>query len=197
MLQENFWEKRKSFIAMNPAGEIPILFDNSSANLVIGSSVIIEYIEEKYQNGKSFIGDNYAKRSEVRRLQSWFDQKFYNEIGRCITNERYFNRFQKASNAPSSENIHNARKNLPIHFSYIEYILESRKYLAGDQISVADFAAGAHISVIDYFGDINWNHFQAVKDWYSMVKSHKFFSAILKDRVVNTNPPEWYSKLDF
>ena len=40
LVQENFWERRKEFIAMNPAGTVPIIFDNENANLIIDSSVI-------------------------------------------------------------------------------------------------------------------------------------------------------------
>lgn len=197
LVQENFWERRKEFVAMNPAATIPVLFDNESATLIINSSVIIEYIEEKHKETKSLLGDNPVKRSEVRRLQCWFDEKFYHEVSHYVLNERYFNRFLPGSHSPNSEILRVARKNLNIHLSYIEYLLESRKYLAGDQISVADFAAACQISVLDYFGDINWNHYLPTKDWYSLMKSHKIFNEILKDRIANINPPEHYSKLDF
>ena len=80
---------------------------------------------------------------------------------------------------------------------YIEYLLESRKYLASDQISIADFSAACQLSTLDYFGDINWSYYSVAKDWYSLIKSHKAFQEILKDRVANINPPEYYSNLDF
>ena len=197
LIQENFWERRKEFIAMNPAGTVPIMFDNVSANLIITSSVICEYVEEKHSDGKNFFGDNFVKRAEARRLQHWFDEKFYNEVTKHVLNERYFNRFLPSSKAPDSEILRVTRRNLNIHLSYIEFLLESRKYLAGDQISIADFSAASHISVLDYFGDINWHHYAPTKDWYCLIKSHKIFNEVLKDRLANINPPEWYSKLDF
>ena len=197
LIQENFWERRKEFIAMNPAGTVPIIFDNESANLIINSSVICEYIEEKHSDGKIFFGDNFVKRAEARRLQNWFDEKFYSEVTKHVLNERYFNRFLPSSKAPDSEILRVTRRNLNIHWSYIEFLLESRKYLAGDQISIADFSAASHISVLDYFGDINWHHYAPTKDWYCLIKSHKIFNEVLKDRLANINPPEWYSKLDF
>ena len=197
LVQENFWERRKEFIAMNPAGTVPIIFDNESANLIIDSSVICEYIEEKHIDGKNFFGDNHVKRAEARRLQNWFDEKFYNEVTKYVLNERYFNRFLPSSRAPDSDILRVSRRNLNIHLSYIEFLLESRKYLAGDQISVADFAAASHISALDYFGDINWHHYAPTKDWYCLIKSHKIFNEVLRDRITNINPPEWYSKLDF
>jgi len=197
LVQENFWERRKEFIAMNPAGTVPIIFDNQNSNLVIYSSVICEYIEERHTDTKNYIGENFVKKSEARRLQMWFDEKFYHEITKYILNERYFNRFLPEKKAPDSDILRVARRNLNIHLSYIEFLLESRKYLACDQISIADFSAASHISILDYFGDINWHHYSPVKDWYCLIKSHKIFNEILKDRIPNVNPPEWYSKLDF
>src|SRR3989338_1737398 len=197
LIQENFWERRKEFIAMNPAGTIPVLFDNSNAVVVVNSSVIIEYLEEKHDGSKNILGESLTKRAEIRRLQYWFDEKFYHEVSKHVLNERYFNRYLPGANSPSSEVLRVARRNLNIHLSYIEYLLENRKYLAGDHISVADFAAAAQISSIDYFGDINWHHYLPAKDWYSLIKSHKIFGEILKDRLPNITPPEWYSKLDF
>ncbi len=197
LIQENFWERRKEFIAMNPAGTIPILFDNSNSIVVCHSNIIVEYIEEKHKDTKNFIGDNVEKRAEARRIEYWFDNKFYNEVSRHILGERYFNRYLPGENSPNSETIRIAKKNLNVHFGYIEYLLESRKYLACDQISIADFAAASQLSVLDYFGDINWNHYSLAKDWYSLIKSHKAFQEILKDRIANIIPPEHYSNLDF
>ncbi len=197
LVNENFWERRKEFIAMNPAGTIPVLFDNSNSTVICDSSVIVEYIEEKHVEGRSFLGDTLLKRAEVRKIQSWFDDKFYNEVGKFILNERFFNRYLPSAKAPDSEVLRIARRNLNVHLSYIEYLLESRKYLAGEQISVADFAAASHLSSLDYFGDINWHHYLSVKEWYSLIKSHKIFSEVLKDRLSNIAPPEWYSKIDF
>lgn len=197
LIQENFWERRKEFIAMNPAGTVPILFDNSNAAVICDSSVIIEYIEEKHQETRSFLGESLLERAEARRTSNWFDEKFYQEVTKYILNERYFNRYLPGSHAPNSETLRVARRNLNVHLSYIEYLLESRKYLAGDHISIADFAAAAQLSVLDYFGDINWHHYLPAKDWYSLIKSHKIFNEVLKDRIANINPPEWYSNLDF
>lgn len=197
LVQENFWERKKEFIAMNPAGTVPVLFDNSSSAVVIDGSVIIEYIEEKHRNSKSFLGDNYVKRAEIRRLQNWFDEKFYHEVSKHVLNERYFNRYLPESAAPNSEILRIARRNLNIHLSYIEYLLETRKYLGGDQVSVADFSAAAQISVLDYFGDVNWQHYLPAKDWYTLIKSYKIFSEILKDRVPGIEPSGHYAQLDF
>lgn len=197
LVKENFWERRKEFIAMNPAGTVPVLFDNQTASVICDSSIIIEYIEEKHQETRNFLGDSLLQKAEVRRIQKWFDDKFYREVSKHVLKERFLNRYLPGVNSPSSDVLRVAKRNLNAHMGYLEYLLESSKYLAGDSISVADFSAAAHISVLDYFGDINWNHYLPAKDWYSLIKSHKNFSGILKDRIVNVSPPEWYDQLDF
>jgi glutathione S-transferase len=123
LIVENFWERRKEFIAINTAGTVPVLFDNSNATTVCGSSVIIEYIEEKHLENRNMLGDSLENRAETRRLQNWFDEKFYHEISKHILNERYFNRYLPGSKAPDSEILRVARHNLNIHLNYIEYLL--------------------------------------------------------------------------
>ena len=90
LVPENFWERRKEFIAMNAAGTVPVMFDNSSATVVCGSSVIIEYIEEKHVESKNMLGDSFAKRAETRRIENWFDEKFYQEVSKHILNGSMF-----------------------------------------------------------------------------------------------------------
>ncbi len=197
LVQENFWERRKEFIAMNPSGTIPVLFDNSNGAIVYDSSVIVEYIEEKHDESDSMIGDVIAKRNEARKIQRWFDEKFYNEVSKYIVNERYFNRYLPDAQAPSSETLRIARSNLKIHLGYIEYLLETRRYLACERLTIADIAAATQISVLDYFGDVNWHNYPAVKEWYSIIKSHKIFNDILRDKLPHITPPTWYDKLDF
>lgn len=195
LVVEDVSKKRKEFLLLNPRGEIPVL---QVENLPISdSSVIIEYLEEKHPGEKNIIGSNAEERAEARRLQAWFDDRFYNEVTRPILFERYFSRFLEKNHAPDSEILRTARKNLSSHFNYIQSLLEQKKYLSSEKITIADIAAAAQISTLDYFGDINWLHHSVVKDWYSLVKSHKFFSEILKDRISGINPAECYANLDF
>ncbi len=197
LIKENSWERRKEFIAINTMGTVPVLFDNHNHHIISGSSVIVEYIEEKHDDSHNYLGDSLLKKAEARRLQMWFDEKFYNEVSKHILKERYFNRFLQSQLVPNPDHLRLAKYNLNIHLNYLEFLLENRKYLAGDQISIADFAASGHISALDYFGDINWQNRDSIKEWYSIVKSQRGFFEILKDRISGINPSDHYSKLDF
>ncbi len=198
LMTENFWERRKEFIAMNTMGQIPVLFNVNNGEIIPCSSIIAQYINEKHIDDKiDFIGSNPEKRAEARRIEYWFDHKFFNEVSRNLLNEKYFNRFLPKSSGPNSKTIMTCKHNLEIHLNYMEYLLASRKYLVDSELTIADFAAAGQISALDYFGDINWRNHSLVKDWYCLVKSHKSFSRILADKIPGVNPPLWYNKSDF
>jgi glutathione S-transferase len=64
-------------------------------------------------------------------------------------------------------------------------------------LSLADFAAAAHLSCLDYIGDVDWRLSKAAKDWYARIKSRPGFRTLLTDRVPGMNPPDHYVDLDF
>jgi glutathione S-transferase len=90
-----------------------------------------------------------------------------------------------------------ARANIRYHLRYIGYLTAQRNWLAGDQMSYADLAAAAHVSVADFLGDVPWDENEAAKLWYARVKSRKSFRALLADRVPGISPSAVYADLDF
>ena len=79
-------------------------------------------------------------------------------------------------------------------------LLDQRFWLAGDTMTLADFAAAAHISVLDYIGRVDWNldtRAGALKDWYAKIKSRPAFRSILADQIPGFPQPSHYADLDF
>ena len=58
-------------------------------------------------------------------------------------------------------------------------------------------AAAAHLSVLDYFGDIKWEDFPDAKTWYMKMKSRPAFRSLLSDVVVGLAPSAHYTVIDF
>ena len=99
--------------------------------------------------------------------------------------------------APDSRAIRAGRENFHVHLDYIAWLTERRNWLGGDEFSMADIAAGAHLSCLDYISDVVWNRSEAVKDWYAKIKSRPAFRSILADQVPGFPPPAHYADLDF
>ena len=83
------------------------------------------------------------------------------------------------------------------HLRYLGWLAETRKWLAGGTISLADFTAAAHLSALDFIGDVDWSLSQPAHDWYAQVKSRPSFRGLLTDRMPGMTPPEHYADLDF
>jgi len=110
--------------------------------------------------------------------------------------EKIFKNFSSLG-APDSKVIQEGVKNLRNHMQYICFLIEKRKWLAGDDFSLADITAASFISTIDYIGDIAWEDYREAKTWYVRIKSRKSFKPILEEKIANFPPVEHYSNLDF
>ena len=205
LLDENPWEWRKGFLAKNPAGEMPVLeYDNGLT--LCGAYSISEFIAEEPMPSATLVssappalipGDR-EDRAEVRRLIDWYHGKFDREITRELLTEKIYESMRPSGgSSPDAGILRAARANLRYHLCYTGYLADTRRWLAGDDLSFADFAAAAHVSTVDYLGEMPWNEYPAVKIWYQRLKSRPSFRALLSDRVPGTVPPLAYSDLDF
>ena len=191
---ESPWERNEDFLSLNPAGEVPVLV-GEDGEILSGAQIIVEFLEET-EADNSLIWGGPAERAEIRRLASWFEGKFAREVGTPLLTERFIKRF--ASDAqPSSMVIRAALSNLQVHLGYIDWLAEQGNWLAGKQMSLADLAAAAHLSVLDYFGDIDWERHPEAKNWYAKIKSRPSFRELLGDQITGLIAAPHYGNLDF
>ncbi len=192
-----YWEQPPEFIALNPSGMTPVLVERSGDRQLVVCEIraILEHLEQQ-QPEPDLLGATAADRAEVRRLMQWFDRKFDNEVNAYLLHEKLEKRLLKLG-APDLFNMRQGRDALRVHLIYIEKLLQARDWLAGRRLSLADFAAAANISVLDYFGDIPWRDFPALKIWYMRIKSRPAFRSLLADRWPGLAPSSYYDDLDF
>lgn len=192
---EKFWEKREDFLHLNPAGQVPVFID-LNGTIIADSYAIAEYLEETYPD-RQFIGNTPVIRAEVRRLVAWFDDKFSREVSLPLLFEKTLRRYLKNAGPTNSTAIRNAKAIIHFHLQYISWLVDRRNWLAGDDLSLADFAAAAHFSVVDYLGDVPWDDYEPAKEWYMRLKSRPGFRALLSDRLPGIPPVSHYAELDF
>ena len=192
---EKVWERRPEFLAMNPAGTVPVLVDDKGTTIA-ESGVICEYLEEVYPGERNLIGETVAERAEVRRLVAWFDQKFAREVTDNLLREKMMKKFLGLGE-PNSSAIRAGYSNIHYHLDYIGWLTERRKFLAGDKYSLADVAAATHLSCLDYIGDVPWAEHARAKDWYARIKSRPAFRPLLADQIPGFPQPAHYADLDF
>lgn len=136
----------------------------------------------------------------MRRLLDWFNLKFFDEVSGYLVTQKIYKRFMPSDGGggpPDMDQVRAARSNIRYHLRYIGYLVSRRNWLAGDDLSYADLAAAAHLSCVDFLGDVPWAESENAKDWYARVKSRPSFRALLADRVPGMTPDPVYADLDF
>ena len=193
LVEERYWEKDPDFLRRNPAAKVPVV--RLDGKMMSESAAICEYLEESRPE-PSLMPSDPDGRYEVRRLVSWFDDKFHHEVTSKLLYERV-NKKVTGEGYPDSRNVKAGARAIKYHLDYMAWLLDHRRWLAGDSMTLADFAAAAHLSSLDYISDVDWNRSAAVKDWYAKIKSRPAFRSILADQIPGFRPPPHYADLDF
>ncbi|ACS40171.1 MULTISPECIES: glutathione S-transferase family protein [Methylorubrum] len=202
LVEERAWERRRDFLIVNPAGTTPVLVEQTGL-AIPGAGVIAEYLDETRGlglAGRRLLPDTTQARVEVRRLLDWFLVKFNSEVTEYLVTEKIDKRFMPSSaggGPPDMNAIRAARTNVRYHLQYVGYLIGQRRWLAGNDLTYADLAAAAHLSCVDYLGDVPWDEDEMAKDWYARVKSRPSFRALLADRAPGMPAAAHYADLDF
>ncbi|MEZ5853302.1 MAG: glutathione S-transferase family protein [Hyphomicrobiaceae bacterium] len=204
LVEELPWAWRPAFLALNPAGDLPVL-ELGDGLVLSGAYAISEYMGEMVRRSPPderpldlFPGTD-EDRAEVRRLVDWFHRKLDAECTREMLRERVEVRMRPelSRKSPDLEMLRALRANLRYHMSYIAYLADQRRWLAGDDMSFADLAAAGHLSCLDYLDEVPWDAYPAARDWYVRLKSRVSFKSLLLDRLAGIAPPLHYGNLDF
>ena len=202
LVVERPWERRREFLIMAAEGATPVLVEDDELSLP-GPEVIVEYLDETRGSElgeRRLLPDDPPARAEARRLMYWFNVKLFNEASQWLVREKIAKRFMSSAQgggAPDMDAVRAARSNLRYHLRYIGHLISTRNWLAGDRLTFADLAAAAHLSCIDYLGDVQWDENETARIWYARVKSRPSFRPLLAERLPGTPPSVSYANLDF
>ncbi len=199
LIEEKPWQPSHQVRDLNPAGLTPIYIEDNGL-AIIGAEAVTEYLEETLGTTVQLIPGTAAERAEVRRLVAWFDVKFYTDVTEPVLTEKVIRRFVPSLGNRGSPDMQRMRAGLTLlkaHLDYLGMLAEEHSWLAGEQLSFADLAAAAHISTIDYLGEINWAEHPMAQTWYSRIKSRPSFRALLLDHIPGVAPSAHYANLDF
>lgn len=193
LVEERYWERDPDFLRRSPTGKVPVL--KTDDGFLTESSAICEWLEETCPEPPLLPRDPQG-RYEVRRLVHFFDDTFYDEVTARLLGERVSKKMT-GRGYPDSAAVKAGSRAIKGHLDMMEGLLDMRRWLAGDAMTLADFAAAAHFSSLDYISDVDWNRVSNVRDWYAKIKSRPAFRGLLADAVPGFPPPPHYADLDF
>ncbi len=121
-------------LAVNPMGEIPVLFENGTRLTQTGP--ILLHLAQRYGR---FGGADDAERFEILRWLFWDNQK----LSGFMATYRFMRTFSRKSD-PSV--VAWLRARVDDFLSILEALLQARTFVAGDQFSIADISMCAYLS---------------------------------------------------
>lgn len=191
------WEPDCPLGALNPSGMPPVIQagERGSTLVLCELPAILGWIEDQ-QKSPLLLSADPAERAEARRLTTWFESRFTDDVDAVLLHERMEKPLLKLG-PPEARALRAGRDALKGHLAMLEEIAGARDWLAGRRLSQADLIAAAHLSVLDYFGEIAWGARPALKTWYSKIKSRPCFRPLLADRFIGVAPSAAYADLDF
>jgi glutathione S-transferase len=131
-------QRAPAYLALNPTGRTPTLVDGDFT--LWESNAILQYVASKTKN--SLWPDDARARADISRWQSWQLAHWGADACAPLTFQRLVKKFlnlgppDEAVTAKATEAFNKEAKTLD------EY-LAKRKYLVGDNLTIADFAVAA------------------------------------------------------
>ncbi len=197
MIEESPFEAGGASLDLNPIGGLPVLVDVVEAGRVIVSEprAILEYLDEVYAE-TDLMPDAPLDRAEARWAMGWLERGFDSDVNQTLLKERIVQRYLRAGRTDMGA-LRDGALALKGYMRHLEAIFAVRPYLAGENFTLADVCAAAHLSCLDYFGDVPWDAFANTREWYMRMKSRRSFRSLLKDNLQGVAPAAHYSQLDF
>ena len=144
------------FRALNEMGEVPVLVDGET--VLTQSGVILDYVSSK--TGK-LGGRSAAERRDLLRWMFWDNHKLSGQIGTT----RFLANFLAEDKRPAAV-ISFQQGRLKTAYAVLDGHLAGRRWMVGDQVSIADLSCCGYLFYTEPFGfsRADWPHIDAWLD---------------------------------
>ncbi|XP_073817740.1 glutathione S-transferase 4 [Musca autumnalis] len=149
---------KPEFLKINPQHTIPTLVDNGFS--IWESRAIMVYLVEKYGKQDDPL---YPSCPQKRAL---INQRLYFDMGTLYQSFANYFYPQFKENKPADPEL---LKKLEVAIEFLNTFLSQTKYVAGDNLTLADLAILATISTFEAV-NIDFSKFENVTKWYALVK---------------------------
>lgn len=193
-------EKRLScdpVMSEDPNAHLPVFVELDGTKRE-GLWAIVDHLEGNYPE-HPLAPEDPSQRAEVLRWLDWAMGPLHDQVTRRIVYEKGAQRYTGTASrgAPDMNIIRQGREALRFMLKTIGQAAEANGNLAVRECTLADLAVAAHLSALDYFGEIQWTEYPPAAEWYVRIKSRPAFRTLLSDRVPGQPPTASYAELDF
>ncbi len=164
--------KSPSFLKLNPNGKIPVLTDGDFT--LYESMAINSYIAESYK--KDLLGKAPAEKALVQQWSYWASLELQNPIIEVFIQKVFVPEDKRDQNV-IAKNL----EKLPSLFSILDGALKDKKYLVGNQFSLADLNVASVASIATAIG-FETKTFQNFTSWMANLAERPAFKKYMELR---------------
>ncbi len=163
------------FAAINPSKLIPVLEDGDFR--LTECSAILKYLAEK--TSSPAYPKDLKQRARVNEVMDWFNSQFYRDYGYGLIYPQLFPNLKRPSEEVQKATVAWGKEYTKRWLQVLnDHILgPKRKYLCGDEVTVADYFGAAIIQV----GEVircNFRPYPNIARWLDVMKSRPSYPTV-------------------
>ncbi len=153
------------FLAINPNGKTPTLEDNGF--VVWESNAVIQYLSDK-QGDNNLYPQDIKQRTNINRWLFWEANNYGPAVGDILWESFAKEMFMGEPGSP--EALHDALSRFHQQAPILDKQLSQTDYVAGDEVSLADFALACHAGFIS-MAQVPVEEYPALAAWYQRLNT--------------------------
>ena len=180
---------QEPFISFNPNRLVPVLEDGDLK--LTESSAILKYLAEKYHLPE--YPTNLKERAKVNEIMDWFNTNFYRDWGYNLCYPQLFPHHKRPSEEGQKVTVEWGKEKSAFWLQVLNdyWLGDGRRWLAGDEITVADYFAGSIVALGEmirfdlspYENVSGWlNNVKNLENWASVSEALDGFAASVADQ---------------
>src|SRR5260221_7603117 len=158
----------------NPNRLVPMLEDGDFR--LTESAAILRYLAEKIDSPA--YPKDLKQRARVNEAMDWFNSNFYKDYGYGLIYPQLFPNLKRSSDEAQNATVNWGKDNAQRWLQVLnDHILGKKKYLCGNDITIADYFGGAIIQV----GEVircNFRPYPNIARWLDTIKSQPSYPKV-------------------
>ncbi len=153
--------KKPEFLACNPNGKVPTFVDGDL--MLWESRAIMQYVASK-KAGNTLWPTDPKRQADIARWQFWESSHLSRGTGAYAFEKLFKKIFMKQDADPAAVAV--GEKEWHTYAPVLDAQLATRKWILGNDLTLADFSVGGCFSYAEASG-LPWDAYKHIKSWWS------------------------------
>jgi glutathione S-transferase len=162
------------YVAINPNRLVPVLEDGDFR--LTESSAILKYLADK--TGSPAYPKDLKQRAKVNEMMDWINTQLCRDFAYGVVYPQIFPTHKRPTDEQHKGTITWNQERAKNWFKVLDHdILAKRKYLCGDQMTIADYYGAAFVSLAEFIR-CDLKQYPNINRWYESMKKLKSWNKV-------------------